>query len=223
MRIMRVSWGLVLWVLLTCHVPVDADAVKVGDRVYVDSIKEFGTVVEVTPRGQAMVRLDKFPDGGTLMFDDWKVKVVPAAAPPGTGTVAAPQGAPTGPQGVEPQGVQSSSPPSLVYPPSSGLPPSGRYKVYKISGAHRIAIGTLEIRGSTYSGVAGVGAFSTMRLNASNRIQWTGGITGLQPGSMLFDGVYQAPSKNTNLKNVIRIYYQNPTSKSTEVLDATLE
>jgi hypothetical protein len=185
-----------------------AVALKKGDRVLVTSINKKGTVESVAVNGDPTVRLDGAPDGYAPSFIKTSVQLLLGPDDPSA--------APNTPALADP-----ATPAGLQYPRASGLPPTGTYTAHKISGTHDILIGKMEINGTKYTGVAG-GAAGKMKLNAANRINWTGGITGIDPGARVLDGVYQRPSQLTNFKHTIRIYYQNPNG-ATEVIDCTLE
>jgi len=195
---------------------------RVGDRVVVKATGSLGTVVSVD-RSMVTVHEDKYPIG-TILYDNANVMAAPPGSPPAP-VIREPSTPPPAPAGrplpnVD-GGERDPNLPGLIYPTASGMPPPGHYTVDKISGSHEIHVGWLDISGSHFSGVAG-GAGGTMTLNGRNRIVWHGRITGIDPGAVLHDGVYQAPSSLTNFKPIVRIYYTNPNG-ATEVMDATLE
>src|SRR5438105_3892059 len=71
--------------------------IKAGDRVFVDSAKEMGTVIEVTPNGKiANVILDHYHTTDrncAIMYDTFHLTVKPGA-PPANGRPAAPVSVP---------------------------------------------------------------------------------------------------------------------------------
>lgn len=100
-----------------------------------------------------------------------------------------------------------------------GAPPDGAYNCIKISGNQLISLGTLEIKGRTYRGMAG-GAFAPFTLDADNAMVLSKGLTGMPDGWKITSVKYTG--KDEEGRPLIRISYRSK-SGFAEVIDAVME
>lgn len=184
-----------LCLYLACQSPALAQQFKIGDRVYITTLRKYGTVVPGGVQGtngvHPSVRLDDAPAGttGGTIYD--LSSVVPAASASSTGNAGSPSQSPTAATTAASTGQQSMYPnaiappveaPALVDPPVINTElPRGIYDCSKIaSGAGLRGFGSIEIKGRSYRGMdATIGPFIPFTVR-DGIINFTGGLKGLE-------------------------------------------
>ncbi len=193
---------------------------KVGQRVMADATRigmfKPGIVTELLPYGKFRVQFDdeKGRYEPTVISDGF-IKAADNVSPPKTDVIV---GAQTGAH-KSAQGPAISSNPAAAsaakktvadavaeLPEGKGAPPSGKYVAQKISpGGQLIGLGDLEIRGSSYRGIAG-GGMAPFSVSGGN-ISWSAGITGLPDGWVILKSVYSGLDHMG--RPYIQVYYRS--------------
>jgi hypothetical protein len=104
-------------------------------------------------------------------------------------------------------------------PPGLGAPPSGVYNCQKI-GQSYAGFGPLEIRGTTYRGIASKGAFHPFSVDSSGQIKWSAGIGGLPDGWTIRSSYYAG--KDSLGRPLIKIYYRSKAGWN-DLIDCVME
>ena len=102
---------------------------------------------------------------------------------------------------------------------AAGAPPDGGYNCMKISGDQLISLGTLEIKGSTYRGMAG-GDFAPFTLGADGSMALSKGLTGMPDGWQVV--AVKFVGKDKQGRPLITIAYRSKRGTS-DIIDAVLE
>lgn len=173
-----------LCIFLACQSPALAQQFKIGDRVYVTTLRKYGTVV---PGGiqsatgvNPSIRLDDATPGttGGTVYDVSSVVPATSVSSPSqtSGVGAQSTGYPTA--NITPQTGET---PAAEPPVIGGDLPRGIYECSKIAdGAGLRGFGSIEIKGRSYRGMdATIGPFIPFTVR-DGYINFTGGLKGLE-------------------------------------------
>lgn len=176
-----------LCLYLVCPSPTLAQQFKVGDRVFITTLRKYGTVVPGGVQGATAmhpsVRLDDAPvgSGGTIYDASTVVSaasvVTPAKAAGSDGQPLGNAPATANSSSTLPTGTSVDSDPPIV----NLTLPSGNYVCSKTAnGSGLMGFGAIEIKGRTYRGMdASIGPFIPFIVRDGN-IDFTGGLKGLE-------------------------------------------